>query len=331
MTKTEELQTVPPPSKPAIALVAGYDVRGAPEGKNPYAGSNSDTLMLLRADPTNDTLSLLSFPRDLYVPIYCWGDAHHDVPYQLRLVELRQRPGRDSRHGGEADRPPHQLPDHARLPRLHADRRPPARRLHERRPAVLHRPRHRQSAINLQPGYQRLNGAQALSYVRYRHTDSDIYRNGRQQLFLDALKSRVKTISVLDALKVIGDLKHNVEIGKGGGGTVTPDELKSYLGLLYGLPAGHLFRNAIPLNDFHYFVSPGGADVESAPASAIHGAVQSFLHPDVRDAQTVNTQLGGRPKTPKKSKGHKLPTPQISVLVLNAGTVAGRPRTRRTS
>ncbi len=41
----------------------------------PYAGSNSDTLMLLRADPTNNTLSLLSFPRDLWVNIYCHGNA----------------------------------------------------------------------------------------------------------------------------------------------------------------------------------------------------------------------------------------------------------------
>ena len=40
-----------------------------------YAGSNSDTLMLLRADPTNDTLSLLSFPRDLWVNIYCNGNT----------------------------------------------------------------------------------------------------------------------------------------------------------------------------------------------------------------------------------------------------------------
>src|SRR5262249_48712870 len=70
-----DLETVPPPSQPAIALVAGYDVRGAPGGKNPYAGSNSDTLMLMRADPTNNTLSLLSFPRDLWVSIYCHGDV----------------------------------------------------------------------------------------------------------------------------------------------------------------------------------------------------------------------------------------------------------------
>src|SRR5262249_48245151 len=64
--------TVPPASQPAIALVAGYDHR-AGTGTTSYAGSNSDTLMLLRADPINHTLSLLSFPRDLWVPIYCNG------------------------------------------------------------------------------------------------------------------------------------------------------------------------------------------------------------------------------------------------------------------
>ena len=31
--------------------------------------------MLLRADPQSHTLSLLSFPRDLYVSIYCHGDV----------------------------------------------------------------------------------------------------------------------------------------------------------------------------------------------------------------------------------------------------------------
>src|SRR6185437_14030745 len=125
--------------------------------------------------------------------------------------------------------------------------------------------------------------------------------------------------------KLIGDLKHNVEVAKGGAGDVTPAELESYLGLAYSLPPGHLFRNAIPLNDFHYFVTSAGADVESAPPTAIAAAVQSFLHPDVRQVDAVNSQFGGKPKTPKKTKKHhKLPRSQVSVLVLNAGTVAGQ-------
>ena len=67
----KELAQVPPPDEPAIALVVGYD-RRLEDVKlgNP---SRSDTLMLVRADPTTDSISMLSFPRDLHVEIHCPG------------------------------------------------------------------------------------------------------------------------------------------------------------------------------------------------------------------------------------------------------------------
>ena len=322
--KTNALQ-VPKASQPAIALVAGYDVRGAPHGQNPYAHSNSDTLMLLRADPQNNTLSLLSFPRDLFINIYCHGNT---VDTQDRI---------NSAWGHCANGPGASLDTMEHLTHLHINYlitldfhafTQIVAHLHgvymnvDRRYYIA--PHTGTSAINLHPGYQKLDGAQALSYVRYRHTDSDIYRNGRQQLFLDALKSRLRTgLSIFDAPKLIGDLKNNVEIARGGGGPPTTAEIESYLGLLYGLPAGHLFRNAIPLNDFQY-PTIGGASVVTAPTSAVAAAVHGFLHPNVRDAQAVNSQLGGRPATPKKkTTKHKLPPSQVSVLVLNAGNIAG--------
>src|SRR6266487_4559435 len=329
LKKTEtngDLKTVPSPSDPAIALVAGYDVRGAPKGANPYAGTNSDTLMLLRADPQNNTLSLLSFPRDLWVNIYC----HGDTPYTQNRINsawsscsngpaatldtMEKLTGLDINYLITLDFHAFtQIVDHLHGIYMNVDRR------------YYIAPHSGTSAINLQPGYQKLDGAQALSYVRYRHTDTDIYRTGRQQLFLDALKSRLKTgLSIFDAPKQIGDLKHNVEVAKGGGHSLTPAELESYLGLLYGLPAGHLFRNAIPVNDFRNAVI-GGADVLQTDPGNIAAAVQSFLHPDVREVQAVNNQFGGKPKTPKKkAKKHKLSKSQISVLVLNAGRVAGQ-------
>ena len=57
------------PKGAAIAMVLGYDHR-AGDGNSP---SRSDTMMLIRADPVTKTISLLSFPRDLVVPIYCAG------------------------------------------------------------------------------------------------------------------------------------------------------------------------------------------------------------------------------------------------------------------
>src|SRR5258708_5518399 len=53
-----------------LALVVGYDQRAGAGGFG-AKDSRSDTLMLIRADPQQDTLSLLSFPRDLNVTIHC--------------------------------------------------------------------------------------------------------------------------------------------------------------------------------------------------------------------------------------------------------------------
>jgi len=328
LKKTEsngDLQKVPPPSKPAIALVAGYDVRGAPNGPNPYAGSNSDTLLLMRADPTNNTLSLLSFPRDLWVNIYCHGDT---VYSQSRINSAWSTCGNNG-PGATLDTMEHltglkinylitldfhafkQVVNHLHGVYMNVDRR------------YYIPPHSGTSAINLRPGYQKLVGGQALAYVRYRHTDNDIYRTGRQQLFLEALKSRLRTgLSIFDAPKLIGDLKDNVEIAQGGGGSVTPAALESYLGLVYHLKAGNLFRNQIPINDFQYPVINGASVVQASPG-AVATAVHSFLHPNVRQSTTINDQFGAHKKTAPKKKTPKLPKSQISVLVLNGGTIPG--------
>jgi len=47
------------------------------------------------------------------------------------------------------------------------------------------------TAINLQPGYQKLCYENALNYVRYRHTDSDFVRVARQQDFLRDLRGQI--------------------------------------------------------------------------------------------------------------------------------------------
>ena len=324
------LKPIASPSSPAIALVAGYDVRGKTSGADPYAGSNSDTLMLLRADPATNTLSLLSFPRDLMVNIYCHGNTvytqdrinsawgHCPNGPAASLDTIHHLTGLNINYFITLDfHAFKQLVNNLHGVYMNVDRR-------------YYIPLHTGvSAVNLLPGYQKLDGGQALSYVRYRHTDSDIYRNGRQQLFIEALKSRLRTALSpsslpLEVPKLVGVLKHNIEIGKAGAGQVDLGELTKYLGLLYHLPPGHLFRNAIPLNDFSYVTTQAGADVVSAPQSAIAAAVHRFLNPDVRDAEAVNAQVGGRPATPKKkTTQHKLPPSQVSVLVLNAGNVAG--------
>jgi LCP family protein required for cell wall assembly len=325
-----KLKPLPSASVPAIALIAGYDHR-AGTGTTSLAGSNSDTLMLVRADPTNHTLSLLSFPRDLYVNIYCHGDT---VYTQSRINSAWSICGSDGPTAtvNTVEHLTHLPINYLITLDFHAFKQL-VNRLHgvymnvDRRYYIP--PNTGTSAINLYPGYQKLDGGQALSFVRFRHFDSDFYRTGRQQQFIEALKSRLRSSlspsSLLTTIpQLMGAVKGNLQVAKAGGGSVGIGELLRYLGLAYHLPPGHLFRNQIPLSAFHLFQTGGGADVESAPQSAIDQAVQSFLHPDIRVSQGVSAQFSGRPKKAKKTKKQPpLPRSKISVLVLNGGHVPG--------
>ena len=157
--------------------------------------------------------------------------------------------------------------------------------------------------------------------MRFRHTDSDLYRLARQQLFLDALKDRLaSSFSLLEIPQIIGAVKGSVEVVKPGAGAPTINEIQSYAGLGYHLPAGHPFRTTIPnLVDCGYL----NAEVCGTPTD-IANAVQSFEHPDVTLPSRANgAALGIKVKTVKSKD---LKPAEISTLVLNGTTQAGLAR-----
>ena len=59
------------------------------------------------------------------------------------------------------------------------------------------------ASIDIKAGYQRLVGSDALAYVRYRHTDSDIFRNARQQEFLRQASNQ----PAVEKLKSVGEAR----------------------------------------------------------------------------------------------------------------------------
>ena len=317
-----DLATVPPPSQAATALVVGYDQRAGANGFS-AKDSRSDTLMLIRADPQNDTLSLLSFPRDLQVPIYCnltsayvtdrINSAWNRCSAQGTLDTVQKLTG---------------IPINYLITLNFHGFKLIVNKLHGVYMNVDHRYLNTQSGpngyatINLDPGYQLLDGQQALDFVRFRHTDSDIYRNARQQLFLEALKDRLASgFSLLQIPQLIGAVKHSVEIGRGGSsGAPSLSEIQSYVGLGTRLKPGHMFRVAIAnLQDCGYL----NAQVCAAP-SDVKAAVDSFMHPDVTVAARASAvALGRKPPAPK----HAAVKPsQITTLVLNGTTIAGLAR-----
>src|SRR5262245_36542973 len=274
-----DLAKLPSATEPAVALVVGYDKRAGSEGFN-SADSRSDTLMLVRADPQLNTLSLLSFPRDLQVPIYCNSTSSYVVD---RINSAWQRCAPNGAQGA--------LDTVQKLTGVNVNYlitidfhgfKLLVNKLHgvymqvDRRYINTQGGPYGFATINLQPGYQKLDGQEALDFVRYRHTDSDIYRLARQQLFLEALKDRLATsLSIFSIPGVIGAVKHNVEIARGGeGGAPGIGEIQAYAGLAYHLQGGHLFRVQIPnLADCGFM----NAQVCASP-SDVQSAVQRFKH-----------------------------------------------------
>src|SRR3954451_15932902 len=319
-SKDKNVQPVASPTEAATALVIGYDTRkgvGAAAGQE----TRADTLMLVRADPSNKTLSLMSCPRDLTVPIYCNGS---DVPREHNRINAAWS---DCGEQGTLDTIAHltNIPINYVITVDFHGFKLLVNKLRGVYVDVDHRyyipPNSGTSSINLEPGYQKLDGGDALAFVRFRHTDSDVYRYARQQLFLDALKNRLATgFSLTSIPGLVGAVKHSVEIVKAGGGSPSIPEIQSYVGLGYRLPPGHMFRVTIPnLTDCGYL----NAEVCAQP-SDIDSAVQTFMHPDVTVSRRANDQaLGIKSKEPKQPA---LTAAKITTLVLNGTTIAALAR-----
>lgn len=75
-------------------LVVGSDSRVGLDANSPWAqafvaggygagGENTDTIMVIRVDPTTDKVSLLSIPRDLWVPIPHHGNQRINAAYAI--------------------------------------------------------------------------------------------------------------------------------------------------------------------------------------------------------------------------------------------------------
>ncbi|MBV9715384.1 MAG: LCP family protein [Solirubrobacterales bacterium] len=178
--------TIADAGAPQTLLLIGSDHRAG----TPFSSANTDTMMLVRIDPSSATINLLSIPRDL--PVQLPGrvgtyTAKLNLAYSvggpnLLVRVLRQQvfPRLEVNHiidvnfgGFEA------LVNAIGCVYTDVDHR------YYNNTAYTN-----YSSIDLQPGYQRLCGANALSFVRFRHSDNDIVRNARQQDFLRWAKAQ---------------------------------------------------------------------------------------------------------------------------------------------
>ena len=154
--------------------------------------------------------------------------------------------------------------------------------------------------INLQPGYQRLTGQQALDFVRFRHTDDDLHRVARQQEFVRSFREQVSTsFSPFKVPSLVNAITSNVEVAEGGH-KLQGKQVYNYALFAYGLPAGHVFQDKID----NVVCSLGC----SASQDEIQKAVQDFSNPDVESSKAANAAALGhkiKQKAPPRVVGDR--------------------------
>jgi LCP family protein required for cell wall assembly len=308
---------IPLAHQAAIALVIGYDHRAGVESDRP---SLSDTLMLVRADPSSKTISLLSFPRDLDVPIYCPRSKSDNEGYVAssldRINSAYSRCGETGTvltvkhltglpinylitvnfHGFK------EVVDKLGGVWMDVDRR-----YYNKNTGAYYND---YANINLQPGYQLLSGQQALDFVRFRHTDDDLHRNARQQEFVQALRAQVsQNFSYTSIPSLISSITKNIEVGEGGH-SLEGEQVLSYAFFAKSLPAGHVFQNRIENVQCTLGCQASSTDIQAA--------VDSFQNPDVTSSKTANAAALGI-----KVKQKALPPSKVTVTVVNGNGVAG--------
>jgi polyisoprenyl-teichoic acid--peptidoglycan teichoic acid transferase len=251
---------------PETLLLVGDDRRPAPKD-NPggFVVPHSNEMLLVRIDPSKPTISMLSIPRELQVPIYPPGGQtvvnRINVAYtiggiQLMTETIKQVLGVSVNHVFVVTFPKFKRAvDEMGCVYMTVDRR----YYHVNEPGG-----EQYFEINLQPGYQRLCGQQALEFVANRHEDTSLTRDARDQRFLLEVKAQYGSTLFENREKFERILGKAVETDLHGTGQVL--DLLELLVQSQGKPV-----RQVP---FHVNLLP---TFDTATPEQIQEAVQSFL------------------------------------------------------
>jgi LCP family protein required for cell wall assembly len=258
------------PGDPQTILLIGSDKRA----NTPGDPGRSDTTMLLRVDADNKVLSLFSLPRDLKVDIPGYGTGKLNEAYTVGGIKktvktVKELTGLEINHvvnvdfQGFAD-----AVDAIGCVYVDVDRD------YFNDNSSAYSATDQYATIDVNAGYQRLCGLNALDYVRYRHTDNDFVRAARQQDFLRNARAQVPVGQVLP---IIG----------GDTGSKLIDIFTKYTSSdindpaqLIGVLKAFIGVRDVPIKEVHFkgtdTLENGIAYVTATPED-IHKAVQEFL------------------------------------------------------
>jgi len=184
---------------PQTIMLLGSDRRYV--DRNDKSAARSDTIILVRLDPDKEATAVLSIPRDLMVEIPGYGTAKINEAYSAggprktvetvrALMDIPIHHVININFGGFRD-----AVDRLGCVFVDVDRR----YFNDNNPPFASDSNY--ATIDIQPGYQKLCGSDALDYVRFRHLDTDFVRAARQQDFLRAAKNQFGLGSIFESRK----------------------------------------------------------------------------------------------------------------------------------
>lgn len=192
-------------TEPFTVLLMGVD--SEKDGLNANAAFNGDTLMLITFNPTTLNATMLSIPRDTFVPIACNNNRSHKINSSAaygtecvintiqNLVDVEIDYYAKINFNGVIDLV--NAIGGIDVDVEEPDYKPYAKRYGEGKLCEEDSYRNRSNMVCMDIGMQHLNGEQALAYARNRHgfLESDLARNRHQQQIVEALAKKLMSVS----------------------------------------------------------------------------------------------------------------------------------------
>ncbi len=131
--------------------------------------------------------------------------------------------------------------------------------------------------IHLKPGFQHLDGKQAMGFVRFRHSDSDLVRVQRQQTLIAALKEKLKQPQTLAK---IGPLLETID--RHIDSDLSPDQEVAVARFVHDTPRAQIQMSTLPSREVGSAVATNWA--QAAPMiRGIFGVAPPEIMADAED------------------------------------------------
>ncbi len=289
--KTKQI-TLPKPGRPQTLLVIGSDHRA---NSPSFRDANTDTMLLVRLNAASSTINVMSIPRDLEVTVPGYAGpqkinaAYSEGGYGLLIKTIKQNVFPDLQVNHIIDTNFNGFSDLVNaIGCVYTDVDHRYYNISQPAPSPDN-----YSSIDIQPGYQRLCGNSqvtgALAFVRFRHTDSDIVREARQQDFLRWAKENFPLSKLLnDKDKLLTIFGKHTTLDQG---LKTQNGIIELFDLVVNANGDSLKQIPFPAN--LSAVPAAGPDFVTALPSAEASAFREFMAPTTaakkRPATTATT------------------------------------------